>query len=123
MIKSIFAAACAATAFIAAPAVAGPYIDGGVEINTANDESVDQSYVVVGGYEYAFTDQVFGYVEAGGGLGAIGDGNTEGVIRAAAGLGADINDNVTADVRYEFNRFQASDVTTGRYTANIRYTF
>jgi len=123
MIKSIFTAATAAIAFSAAPALAGPYIDGGVEINTANDDAVDQSYVIVGGYEYDFNDTVSGYVEAGGGVGSIGDGDTEGVVRAAVGLGAEISENVSADVRYEFNQFQASDVTTGRYTANIRYTF
>ncbi len=123
MIKSIFAASAAIASFIATPAMAAPYVDGGLEINTANGDAVDQSYVVVGGYEYPFSEEVVGYVEAGGGFGAIGDGNTEGVIRVAAGINADITDNVEFGVRYEFNQFQTSDVDTARYTANIRYTF
>ena len=123
MIKSIFAASAAIASFIATPAIAGPYVDGGVEINTSGGESVDQTYVAVGGYEVDLSDNVSAYVEAGGGVGAIGDGDTEGVIRAAVGLNADVSENVDFNVRYEFNQFQDSNVDTARYTANIRYTF
>ena len=122
MIKAIFAAV-AAVPVLATSALAGPYVDGGVEINTADGEAVDSSYVAVGGYEYDFSDSVTGYLEAGGGVGTIGDGDNEGVIRAAAGLSADISENVSAGLRYEFNQWQTSDVNTSRYTANIRYTF
>jgi opacity protein-like surface antigen len=120
--KSIFAAAVAAP-FLATAAVAGPYVDGGLEINTSGGDTVDQSYVVVGGYEAPLSENVSAYVEGGGGAGAIGDGDTEGVIRLAGGLSADVSENVSATARIEFNQFQDSDIDTIRYTANVRYTF
>ena len=120
--KAIFAAACAAP-LLAAPAFAGPYVDGGLEINTTAGETDQQTYVVVGGYEAALTDGVTGYVEAGGGAGSIGGGDSEGVIRLAGGVDADLTQNVSLAGRVEFNQFQDSDVDAMRYTANVRYTF
>ena len=120
--KAIFAAACAAP-LMAAPAFAGPYVDGGLEINTTGGDTDNQTYVVVGGYEAVLTDGVAGYVEAGGGAGSINAGDSEGVIRLAGGVDADITQNVSLGGRVEFNQFQDSDIDTMRYTANVRYTF
>ena len=120
--KSILAAVFAAP-FLATSAIAGPYVDGGLDIYTVNGSSDTQTYVVVGGYEQELTDGVVAYVEAGGGAGTLGSGDSEGVIRAAVGVDADLSESVSLVGRYEFNEFQNSEIGTNRYTANIRYTF
>lgn len=115
--------ALAALPFIAAPAMANPYVLNKTEVKTSGTSYDSTATEVRAGYEQKVSDTVKVYAEVGPGYEWPSGGDGQGILVYEAGVKADLTKNLEGKLKIE-GAYGFTDKTAGnKIESTIQYNF
>lgn len=115
--------ALAALPFIAAPAMAGPYVLNKNEVKFSGTEYESTTLELRGGYEQAVSDTVKIYGEVGPGYEWETDGNGQSILVYEGGVKADLTKNLEGKIKIEGAYGFNSETSGNKIETELQYNF
>ena len=120
--KTIALAALTATAALATPAMAGPYVTGSAEFTGSDGEYKNREVLARVGYDTQVANFT-PYVELGGGASTDNGDDGEGLLVIEVGSGVDITEKLSANAYYEHKKYKGADDPEWKIALGTKYRF
>ena len=120
--KTIALAALTATAALATPAMAGPYVTGSAEFTGSDGEYKNREVLARVGYD-AQVGNLTPYVELGGGASTDDGADGKGLLVVEVGTGLQVTEKLEVNGYYEHNKYKSPNDPEGKIALGTKDRF